>query len=60
MELDQYKDHPLTHGIISTVIASVITLGVHQVYPAGDITWAVTAVVIASFFSGTFSAKYSS
>lgn len=59
MELEQYNDHPVTHGLVSTVIGIGITFGVHQIYPAGDITWALTAVAIASFFSGTFSAKYS-
>lgn len=59
MELDQYREHPVAHGLVSTAIGSGITFGVHQIYPAGDITWALTAVAIASFFSGTFSAYYS-
>ena len=57
MELEYYKDHPAVHGLVSTVIGTGITYGVHQVYPSGDITWALVAVAIASFFSGTFSAQ---
>ena len=59
MELDDYRDHPAVNGLVSTLIGTGITYGVHQVYPSGDLTWALTAVAIASFFSGTFSAHYS-
>ena len=59
MELEDYKDHPAIHGLVSTLIGTGITFGVHQVYPSGDLKWALTAVAIASFFSGTFSAHYS-
>ena len=46
------------HGVISLVVSVIVTYGVHTVYPSQDIAWALTAVAIASIFSGTFSAYY--
>lgn len=54
MELEELQ-HPLISGSISAVIGLTITFGVNLVYPTNDITWALTAVGFASFFSGFFS-----
>jgi hypothetical protein len=54
MELDELKD-PVVSGVISAAIALVITFGVAQVVPTQDLNWALTAVGVASFFSGFFS-----
>lgn len=46
------------NGAISLVIAVVITYLVSRVIPTSDLSWALIAVVFASFFSGFFSSYY--
>jgi hypothetical protein len=55
MELDELEG-PVVSGVISVVIALVVTFGVAQVIPTQELEWALTAVGFASFFSGFFSA----
>jgi len=46
-------------GLVSIIIASVITYGVHSFWiSSGDIIWALVAVGYASFSSGMFSNTY--
>lgn len=59
MEFDELFEYPAAYGLISTVIGTGVTYGIHLVRPSGDIAWALIAVAIASFLSGTFSAHYS-
>ena len=43
-------------GIISLIIAAVITYGIHiLIIPAGNLIWALVAVGHASFWAGFFS-----
>ncbi|MFQ3275242.1 MAG: ABC-type antimicrobial peptide transport system permease subunit [Candidatus Nanohaloarchaea archaeon] len=50
----------LTSGVVSAVIGVVATYGVSLAMPTSDLTWALTAVGFASFFSGFFGSYYSS
>jgi len=51
-------EEELTSGAISMVIGLVATYGVSMVYPVNGVQWALSAVGIASFFSGFFSSYY--
>lgn len=50
MDQDLIKDSVL-HGLISVVIAVVITYGVSMVIPTQGLVWALYAVAFAAFFS---------
>mgnify|MGYP006287122385 CR=1 FL=1 len=56
--ISRYKKNyqPFISGIISLVIANVITSGIHLLWiPTNNLIWALIAVSYASFCSGFFS-----
>ncbi len=54
MTLDKFEE-PVTKAVASAAIALTVTFGVAQIYPTGDLDWALAAVGFGSFFSGFFS-----
>lgn len=55
MEKDLAKD-VLIHGVVSVLIAVIVTYAVSTVIPTEDLIWALYAVVFASFFSSASTA----
>lgn len=58
IEMDFEYQEELISGITSTVIGVVAAYGVSLVIPTTDLTWALTAVGFASFFSGFLGCYY--
>lgn len=44
-------------GIISVIISMAFTFLASLIFPTTDLSWAIIAVTMASFFSGFFSAQ---
>ncbi|MBC5793561.1 MAG: hypothetical protein H8Z69_06050 [Nanohaloarchaea archaeon] len=57
--MDFSYQEELISGVVSTVIGVAATYGVSLAIPTNDLTWALTAVGFASFFSGFFGSYYS-
>jgi hypothetical protein len=58
--MDFSYQEELISGFVSTVIGVAATYGVSLAISTSDLTWALTAVGFASFFSGFFGSYYSS
>ena len=53
----EYKDEVIS-GFVGSIIGFVATYGVSLAIPTNNLTWALTAVGFASFFSGFFGSYY--
>lgn len=58
MDTDLLKEAAI-HGLISLVISTAITYGVHMILPSQDIQWALIAVAVAGFFSSASTLYFS-
>jgi ABC-type antimicrobial peptide transport system permease subunit len=53
----EYKDEVIS-GFVGSIIGVAATYGVSLAIPTTNLTWALTAVGFASFFSGFFGSYY--